>query len=63
MGVNRKIVSLIAVIGALACLISFFLSSGKGDVISAVIFGLAGLYCLSNAVGALKRKKENEVGK
>ena len=53
-----KIVSVIAVIGALACLPSFVIAIARGRLIPAIIFGAAGLFCISFAVAAIKRKNK-----
>lgn len=52
----NKILLAIAVIGALACLVSFVIAIARGNLIPSIIFGLAGLFCLSTAAGIFKYK-------
>lgn len=53
-----KIVLVIAVIGTLACLLSFVIAIVRGKLIPAIIFAAAGLFCISFAIAAVKRKNK-----
>lgn len=54
---NKKIFFAIAVIGAIACFLSFFIALFvKEQFLTGLIFVLAGLFCLSAAIGIQKRR-------
>lgn len=54
---HKNIVFVIAVIGTIACFLSFLIALFvKEQFLAGLIFVLAGLFCLSTAIGIHKRK-------
>lgn len=51
---------IIAVVGALAALISFAIALSKSDIIAAIAFGAAGLLCINNAINSSVVMKNNK---